>query len=53
MTAPADPDEPVITSREDAAQALAQRFLDNAITGQDADNDDIVEAHGKWKRRNG
>lgn len=46
-----DQDEPVIQTPEQLRQALAQQFFDNANTGNDDTNDDIVEALAQWKRK--
>jgi hypothetical protein len=41
--------EPTITTPEELRRALAQRFLDNALTGDDEANEALVEAVTAWQ----
>lgn len=45
-----DPEHPVIASRADVRHALAQRFLDNAVTGQDDANGALADGITRWAR---
>jgi hypothetical protein len=51
MSTPEDPQDPAITTRDDLARALAEKFLSNADKGNNEDNDDIVHELGKWRRK--
>lgn len=50
-SATADPHNPLITSPEELAEALAGAFLANADAGADGANDHLVAALLTWKWR--
>lgn len=50
MTAPEDPRDPVISSRDELRDALARRFLDNAAAGDDDANEALVAQLTTWQR---
>lgn len=39
-----------IKSQQDVKDAIAQKFFENATSGKDADNDDMIEELLKWRR---
>lgn len=42
--------DPVISTPDDLASALAEHFVNNAEAGNHAANDEMVEQILKWKR---
>lgn len=49
--APEAQPERVISTPEELATALTERFLTNAAAGDNDANDDLVQQLGEWKRR--
>jgi hypothetical protein len=48
---PARTGERVITGEAELRAAIAERFLANADSGDDAANDDLVAQLGEWHRK--